>query len=99
MKLKAALLALMAASVFNSCTNTPATTETKYTAPDFLALNIDSSIKPGDDFFLFANNGWFKKNPIPASESSNGLWQLIRDTINAQIQQICISAAAETKAE
>lgn len=62
--------------------------------PDFLASNIDSTIKPGDDFFLFANNGWFKKNPIPASEQSNGLWQLIRDTINAQVRQICESSAA-----
>ncbi|MBL0074266.1 MAG: M13 family metallopeptidase [Bacteroidetes bacterium] len=62
--------------------------------PDFLAANIDSTVKPGDDFFLFANNGWFKKNPIPASEQSNGLWQLIRDTINAQVRQICESSAA-----
>ncbi|MBL7913507.1 MAG: M13 family metallopeptidase [Bacteroidia bacterium] len=62
--------------------------------PDFLASNIDSTIKPGDDFFLFANNGWFKNNPIPASEQSNGLWQLIRDTINAQVRQICESSAA-----
>ena len=62
--------------------------------PDFLAANIDSTVKPGDDFFLFANNSWFKKNPIPASEQSNGLWQLIRDTINAQVRQICESSAA-----
>jgi putative endopeptidase len=62
-------------------------------APDFLASNIDSTIKPGDDFFLFANNNWFKNNPIPASEGSNGLWQLIRDTINAQVREICVASA------
>lgn len=65
---------------------------------DFLASNIDSSIHPGTDFFLYANNGWFRQNPIPASESSNGLWQLIRDTINAQIRDICEKASAEMKA-
>ncbi len=63
-------------------------------APDFLATNIDTTIRPGDDFFLYANNGWFKNNPIPASEQGNGLWQLIRDTINAQVKQICENAAA-----
>ncbi len=61
---------------------------------DFLASNIDSTIRPGDDFFLFANNGWFKKNPIPDSEQGNGLWQLIRDTINSQLKQICEDAAS-----
>jgi len=66
--------------------------------PDFLASNIDSTISPADDFFLYANNGWFKKNPIPASEGSNGLWQLIRDTINAQVKEICENAAADAKA-
>ena len=61
---------------------------------DFLASNIDSSIHPGTDFFMYANNGWFKKNPIPDSEQGNGLWQLIIDTVNAQVKQICESSAA-----
>jgi len=68
-------------------------------APDFLAMNIDTTIKPGTDFFMYANNGWFSKNPIPASEQGNGLWQLIRDTINAQVRQICENSAANTTAE
>lgn len=29
---------------------------------------------------MYANNGWFKKKPDSASEQSNGLWQLIRQT-------------------
>lgn len=66
---------------------------------DFLAMNIDSSIAPGSDFFMFANNGWFSENPIPSTEQSNGLWQLIRDTINAQVREICENAAASTQAE
>jgi putative endopeptidase len=64
--------------------------------PDPLVSHIDSSIKPGDDFFMYANNGWFKKNPIPSSEQSNGLWQLIQDTINEQVRNVCESSAALT---
>ncbi|MEI6457159.1 MAG: M13 family metallopeptidase [bacterium] len=60
---------------------------------DALAAHIDSTVKPGDDFFLFANGKWFRDHPIPASEQSNGLWQLIRDTINSQILNICQSSA------
>ena len=67
--------------------------------PDPLVSHIDSTIKPGDDFFLFANGKWFKEHPIPPSEQSNGLWQLIQDTINSQVRNICESAAANAKAE
>ena len=61
---------------------------------DALVSHIDSTVQAGDDFFLFANGKWFKANPIPPSEQSNGLWQLIQDTINAQILNICESSAA-----
>ncbi len=84
-------------TVFVSCkTNTP---KNESNEPDPLASHIDSTTKPGDDFFMFANNGWFKNNPIPPSEQSNGLWQLIQDTINAQVRNVCESSAALTDAE
>ncbi|MFH0895345.1 MAG: M13 family metallopeptidase [Bacteroidota bacterium] len=62
--------------------------------PDALASHIDSTVKPGDDFFQYANGKWFKEHPIPASEPTNGIWQLIQDTVNAQIRQVCESSAA-----
>jgi putative endopeptidase len=61
--------------------------------PDELALHIDSTIKPGDDFFMFANGRWFANNPIPASERGNGIFRTITDTINAAVLQICNNAA------
>jgi putative endopeptidase len=67
-------------------------------AIDPLASHIDSTVKPGDDFFMFANGKWFKEHPIPASEQQNGLWQLIQDTINAQVLNLCQSSAALTDA-
>jgi putative endopeptidase len=66
----------------------------KQAGPDPLISHIDSAVKPGDDFFHFANGRWFNENPIPASESSNGLWQMIQDTINAQVRNLCESSAA-----
>jgi len=65
---------------------------------DPLVSHIDSAVNPGNDFFLFANSRWFKQNPIPASEPYNGIFQLIQDTINAQIHNICVSSAAITHA-
>lgn len=70
----------------------------KAAGPDPLLSHIDSTVKPGDDFFRFANGKWFSQHPIPASEQSNGLWQMIQDTINNQVLAICKSAAALTDA-
>jgi putative endopeptidase len=80
----------LVATLFVSCTSTSKKEQTQ----DALVSHIDSTVKPGDDFFLFANGKWFKQHPIPASEQNNGLWQLIQDTINAQIRNICESSAA-----
>jgi putative endopeptidase len=60
---------------------------------DALIAHIDSTTKAGDDFFQFANGKWFKQNPIPASKKYNGIFQLIQDTINAQVRNICESSA------
>lgn len=63
-------------------------------AHDELAAHVDSSINPGEDFFQFANGKWFNENPIPASESYNGLWKTIQDTINESVRQICVNSAS-----
>jgi putative endopeptidase len=65
------------------------------TMPDPLASHIDSTINAGDNFWRFANNGWFKQHPISASENSNGIWRTIQDTINAEILQVCQKSANE----
>ena len=39
---------------------------------DFVAFekaNFDTTTKPGDDFYQYANGGWLKTGEIPASES------------------------------
>jgi putative endopeptidase len=88
---------LVLITVFVSCK--PNTPKNEANEPDPLASHIDSTVKPGNDFFMYANNGWFKNNPIPPSEQQNGLWQLIQDTINSQVRNVCESSAALTDAE
>ena len=65
---------------------------------DPLLTNRDTTVSPSDDFFLYSNGGWFKRNPIPASENSNGIFRTIDDTINAQIKNICEKSASNTNA-
>jgi len=64
---------------------------------DFLIANMDTSVNPGDDFFSYANGGWIKKNPIPASESAWGIGNLVREELYVQLRTID-EAAAQKKA-
>ena len=65
---------------------------------DPLITNRDTTVNPADDFFNYANNGWFKKNPIPKTDSNNGIMRIVMDTINGQIKSICENAAKDESA-
>jgi len=98
-----AFLAASAALTLIACNSSENKTETtEITEPNFtdpITSHMDSSIAPQQNFFMFANNGWFKQHPIPSSESSNGIFRTIQDTINESIKRICESSAADTKSE
>ncbi len=68
-------------------------------APDFLVMNIDTTVSPADNFFLFANGGWIKSNAIPASESSWGVGYLVQDDIYSRLKSINEKAVQEVAAE
>ena len=65
---------------------------------DPLLTNRDTTINPTADFFNYANNGWFKKNPIASTDSNNGIMRIVMDTINGQIKDICENAAKDKSA-
>src|SRR5271154_7076223 len=39
---------------------------------------MDTSVKPGDDFFEYANGNWFKTAQIPPDRSGTGSFQSLR---------------------
>ena len=46
--------------------------------------NMDLAVKPGDNFFEYANGTWLKNNEIPAKETRWGSFNVLRDfNINA----------------
>ena len=85
-------LSMLSALFFLSCSKK----EIQYEDP--LLTNRDTTVNPGDDFFHYANGGWFAKHPIPSTESSNGIFRTIGDTINAQIKDICEKSAVNKAA-
>jgi putative endopeptidase len=60
---------------------------------DFISANIDPTIQPGDDFFQYANGGWFKRNPLPPTESAVGIDLLVREQLYVTLRDLHENAA------
>ena len=48
----------------------------------------DLSVRPGDDFFRYANNSWLQRNPIPADRTGFSLWTVLDQDIEQQVRAI-----------
>ena len=58
---------------------------------DFLSAHLDSLVDPRKDFFDYANGGWLARNPIPDSEPSWGIGNLVTEEhLQFKIQTIFI---------
>lgn len=42
--------------------------------------NMDTTVRPGDDFYAYANRGWQRANPIPDDYSRYGAFEVLRNT-------------------
>lgn len=59
---------------------------------------IDSTIKPGDDFYMYANGKWYHTATIAATESRAGARLEMDYTTKANIKNILETAAASQNA-
>ena len=60
--------------------------------------NMDLTVKPGDNFYEYANGIWIKNNPVPAKETRWGSFNELRDfNINA-VKSLVEDAAADKAA-
>src|SRR6202042_3984352 len=41
--------------------------------------NMDRSVKPGDDFFRYANGNWMKRTEIPLDRGATDVWTKLGD--------------------
>ena len=60
---------------------------------------FDKSVKPQDDFFQYINGGWIKQNPIPATESRWGNFNILAEQNLETQRKILETAAAITNEE
>src|ERR1700761_4694965 len=55
---------------------------------------MDTTVKPADDFFDYANGAWMKNTVIPASESDWGSFTTLYNDNEANLHKIIEDAAA-----
>ena len=96
--IKKLLLLSAPALLLWGCSGNQKTDLTNVTQDDFLFQYIDSSVKPGDDFFKFATGTWMKENPIPSSERRWAVSNLIQNDIYDKLQTLSNEAAANKEA-
>ena len=58
--------------------------------------NMDLAVKPGDDFFQYANGAWTKQNAIPAKETSWGSFNILNDENKKKLLGIVEEASKAT---
>lgn len=60
-------------------------------------VNMDPSVKPGDDFYRYANGGWIKRTEIPPDRGRIGVFSTLDDLSNKRTAGL-IEEAAKAKA-
>ena len=63
----------------------PASAQEASTAPDTHGINVanmDKSVKPGDNFYLYCNGDWIKNTPMPADRARLSVFSALDDIAN-----------------
>jgi putative endopeptidase len=89
------LIALTGISLLSACKSN----QKDYAANDIIFKDIDTTVKPGDDFFQYANGAWLKKHPIPAAYSSWGIGRVVQEELRDRLKKINEDALKEKAAK
>src|SRR3954466_9207964 len=77
----------------NTSTDASAKPQIDKNPPPLDPKNMDTSVKPGDDFYLFANGNWIKNNPVPPEFSRWAAFNELAEKNNDALHEICEKAA------
>jgi putative endopeptidase len=69
-----------------------------YSQPSINPANMDLSVKPGDDFFRYANGTWMKNNPVPPDKTRYGSFDELAENNIIQVKSIAEECAADLNA-
>ncbi len=56
--------------------------------PGIKAENMNTAVRPGDDFYRFATGGWMEAHPLPATKSRYGSFDMLAEDNDKRINSI-----------
>src|SRR6187549_2408401 len=87
------LIAIIVSLIYAVSLRVSAQPQTGPNAPPLDPKNIDSSVKPGDDFFKYANGAWIKRTEIPPEYSRWGAFNELIERNNDALHTIAEKAS------
>jgi len=84
---------VLAASSLAGCSSPKSSSGPAVTADNYLDQFVDTTVSPRKDFFQFAVGTWLKNHPIPPSERSWGISQVVQDETYRRLVGVSEDAA------
>ena len=76
-------------------TTTDSTAAKRYGTWGIDLAGMDTSVKPGDDFFRYVNGKWAATTQIPPDKTSYGAFNMLHDLSEARVRTIVERGAAD----
>ena len=95
------ILFFAAAGLIVSCEQTPTTPkkEMEMKTGGIDVSNMNTKVKPNEDFFEYANGGWLKANPIPDEHSRYGAFEILEKKNQEQVKSMVEEISAMDNVE
>ncbi|MGP8245736.1 MAG: M13 family metallopeptidase [Bryobacteraceae bacterium] len=89
----AAVCAVIAGSLVSVLARSASTDAPDEDAHGIVVANMDTSVKPGDDFYHYANGGWIQRTEIPPDRAGVGVFTGLDDLSNKRTAGLIEEAA------
>ncbi|CAN5143669.1 M13 family peptidase [soil metagenome] len=95
--MKRILLPLLAISLIAACSSPKKDEASKPLISGLLLENMDTTIKPGDNFQMYVNGKWIRETEIPADKSSYGIGRILNEKSQEDVKNIIAESASANK--